>query len=341
GTLGYTFTHNAVSMPAQASFSLPGQPQLTTIQRNHSFAGRRLRFQGKISNAALPDTMLAATQVVVATAAGETLCVSRSRDAWGSDSYSCDAVVTGAEPIALTYTVGGEWGSAVLGNVQQVTPPAIGERSQVQADLPVTVPMLRFTGTLTFPDGARVSGALMDVISEVFVYGSTMGATIDEEGRYEAYAILKHGQTGGELTYYVTYDMSTTVITGSITGVNPNGITTVERDLRFNTRMVSLYGTIIDQDSNYLTADSIRISNPTLGVLCEFQESADYWCSFNTTTLDSFVVEYTITGAFGTRHETDTISAGPLGSATEVARTLRIDLPQTARLAAKPMPRRM
>ncbi|HYF65140.1 MAG TPA: hypothetical protein VD886_20100, partial [Herpetosiphonaceae bacterium] len=196
---------------------------ITEVLRDVSHVTRELYVRGYINNAATDRPLESAR--LVATSGGEAIC------SWTGPSfyYTCDVALTATAAVSATFTVSGEWGSAVI----TTTLPAGQAGRSAYVDLPLLASpsTLRLSGRLLDGAGEGLGDTTVRVFSDSFIEQDSLAyGYTDGDGAYEIFAVLKQGVGAGDLRYEAFVDGAPLIATGSFTA-QPGQITEVSRDI--------------------------------------------------------------------------------------------------------------
>ncbi|HYF62815.1 MAG TPA: carboxypeptidase-like regulatory domain-containing protein, partial [Herpetosiphonaceae bacterium] len=339
GSLNYQVYYQSVSLNEDHPFSAqPGG--LTAIDRGFSIDQRSLYFSGQILNGLLPGQGLGATSVAISAPGLGQLCQWSS--SWPNSSYSCTAQITATAALTPTYTVSGDWGSAVIVGAPIEEIPPVGQAASIAHDLVVTPTMVLLSGTVADPGGAPLAGAGVYVNSADLFGNSSLYATADENGAYEIYAVVNSGAISGSLEYTVPFNNAVMNFGPYAVTLNQGQINPVSRDLTFSARQVRFRGKVANAlvPGTTVYADGVTISSPLLGELCSTSTGFDtaegftYDCSANVQTTAAFAVDYRFSGPWGETTVSATVPAAAINSETSFSQDVAVS-PTTLRIAGR------
>lgn len=333
GTISFTGSYNGISFADSVPFeAAPGAA--TPLSFDPTIRERRLRFNGSLVNVLVPGGQpLNAMSLEVKPQGHGTLCTYQRMGGsyWSQypvpfSTYDCSAVVRGTQPLTVTYTFSGDWGSTAVTNTL-TTFPAAGQTGDVTRNLEALPPTLDLSGTIGDPNGAGLPGVRVNVSSSQLGEGSysASGAT-GPDGTYHIYVVPRAGITNVSLTYAFTYGQTTIGGGQKSVPLPPAGqLTEVKNSATFGSRHVSLSGKITNElaPSQLVAATAITVTSPQLVSPC-VRSGKTYSCAFNATTLDAFAVDYTVAGPWGEKKVSGTVPAGALGSETPLAMDIAV-----------------
>ncbi len=273
--------------------------------------GRKLTLSGSITNTTDPAITLGGTLLIFDALRNEEIC----RSSLDDGSYRCETINTVTGDRVLSYRLSGVWG-------QQEVPAELIPAGALTHTLNFAVaPALVYLhGTVKRPDGSVIPRARVSIQSYDAVPGSGVAhsVTADDHGVYSDTIVLGENVTSGQIAYRIESNGNTGSAQATFNLPQNSRTTTLEQDLTLATRTIVFSGQITNVvDAQLLPSSQIEITSPQLGLICRTSAGATYQCVLTTDTTDSFTVNYTLSGRWGSTSVQRTIDAAQLPAAGE------------------------
>ncbi|MBA3470511.1 MAG: PKD domain-containing protein [Herpetosiphonaceae bacterium] len=332
GTISYRVTYNGIAATIGGSYSAQAE-QLTPVSQRIRFTTRNIDFGGQISNAFAPYMQLRNTQVQVSLPGGDQLCVAATN---ATGNYSCRAQVLSQSSLDVTYTASGDWGTLVVSGT--IPPGSVGSTSSVARSLEARPTTVLLRGVIRESSDAPLAGATVEVASNSLSNAvPSASITSNAQGAYDGAVILKAGITHPTLRYQVAYAAAEMTLEEQKV-VALNALTPVNQDFRFTNRSLDMRGVIHNTlvPSATLAQTQVRISTPNHPNACSPQTNAlgQYVCQTSISDSGTFVATINVSGDWGTRSFTQSVTMGALGSLTTISRDFGV-APTTLRLTGR------
>lgn len=143
---------------------------------------------------------------------------------------------------------------------------------------------------------------------------------------FEVYAVVRAGVVSGTLDYRLSYDSATQIVRKPFAIGQANQVNVSADHLIFGARRVEIWGLIKSADGGSASATQIVLGSPEAGPLCT-DSGTSYSCTVDVTTLNAFVTEYQVAGAWGVTRTTFTVPAGALGGLTSLRNDITVGQP--------------
>ncbi len=320
GTLNYRVSVNS----GHANLSVPynvAPTQLTTITQSILFEDRPVNFSGFVRNG-LTGQPLSGISIAVTDQGGSNLCATSSSG--GSASYACTTRLLDNSSVPMRYQLSGDWGSAVISDT--IPAGASNVTTNVSRTLTISPTMLRLRGTLRDGLGVPISGASIQVTgAAVSSLSGSPSLTTDSNGRYEGLLLIKADKRSDALTLLVTVGGSSGSVAVPFSAA-AGQITTVNKDIIFETRAVRFHGSVINAlaPGSVLRYTSLSIATASGSSLCQTSSNSAgaYDCTVQIVGNEGFNIAYTLSGDWGSTTINASVPAGASGSTIDMLRDL-------------------
>ena len=285
--------------------------QLNFRKEDFSFAERRLRFSGTLTNQLVEGMPLPGRVSITS----DDLFSVRYCDATvqSTGAYSCDALITSSEPITVNYRISSGWGG--FDAVEQVVDiPDAGGTLLVEKHLTGSPTTLHLEGSVADQSTKMLEGAKLRISGTTLV--RPVEVLTNENGRYSAHVAINSNQTDGDLNYAISYYKALLSKTEIFQGLEVNALNERSYNFTLSKREMVFNGRVRHKLAPEKgIVGKVRIRSAVEGTLCETMTDAegDYRCEVPAVTSDAFAATYTISGDWGSQSATTTVPFGVAG----------------------------
>jgi choice-of-anchor A domain-containing protein len=312
GNLEIDVYANGTSQRYTRSFTGATTNGLTTVSNDFTFVSRTVYFRGTLSNALVSGRRISDSLVGVTLSNGSTC----STNVYYSDGrYGCGIVITGSDPLTVSYTVSGGWGSQDF--TASIPGGFAGTEFLQDFNLSPTTVLLR--GRISSSSGpvANASVAILRTYNDP-IHDSLNDST-DTQGDYELYIVLNEGISTIEIPLQVYANGVTVSQSANLTTLTPNTLNTTTQNVTFDT--LNLRGSITNANAPEvdMSNTSVTISTGST-VLCTTTTSyysGQYDCNTAVSISAPFTATYVVSGTWGSEIFTDTITGSSIGGTFE------------------------
>ncbi len=294
----------------------------TPIVQDVRFTNRAVVWNGSVGNSLIPGATMRSPSISI-TSGAATLCSSSGTT---SGTYSCRASVENTGAFSSTVTASGDWGSVSAPAL--VAAGTFGSLITVTQALSATPTMLRLTGQVRGGGGAPIGGATVSVSgASLSASNGSLVFTSDAQGHYTGTVLLKSGTTSGQLLYSVSYGAGSSSVDVPFSAT-ANTITTVNQDISFTSRSVSVAGQVVNRHTYLgLRSTNVNLQLPSGAAFCSrtTTSSGNFTCAQQVSEGGAFVITATVSADWGTRVVTFSVPPGDTGSTANVNPTLLVD----------------